>query len=134
MIAGERWLSLLEYRNTPVETIGSSPAQRLMSRRRKTLMPTALTLLRPQVVEGVENKIEWRRQKAKSDSDRLAHSQPQHEVGQEVRVAPLRKGHSWQAGTLVEPFPDIFYLVKTDSENIRQNRHFCKPKEQSVYN
>jgi len=25
------WLALLEYRNTPVETIGSSPAQRLMS-------------------------------------------------------------------------------------------------------
>ena len=50
------WLALLECRNTPVETIGSSPAQRLMSRRTKTLMPTASTLLRPQVVEGVERR------------------------------------------------------------------------------
>lgn len=50
------WLALLEYRNTPVETIGSSPAQRLMSRRTKTLMPTASTLLCPHVVEGVEKK------------------------------------------------------------------------------
>ena len=46
------WVALLEYRNTLVETIGSSPAQRLMSRRAKTLMPTASTLLRPRVVEG----------------------------------------------------------------------------------
>ena len=44
------WVALLEYRNTPVETIGSSPAQRLMSRRTKTLMPTASTLLCPQIV------------------------------------------------------------------------------------
>ena len=50
------WLASLEYRNTPVETVGSSPAQRLMSRRTKTLMPTGSTLLRPHVVEGVEKK------------------------------------------------------------------------------
>ena len=50
------WLALLEYRNTPTEAVGSSPAQRLMSRRTKTLMPTASTLLRPRVVEGVESK------------------------------------------------------------------------------
>ena len=39
-------LVLLEYRNTAVETIGSSPAQRLVPRRTKTLIPTASTLLR----------------------------------------------------------------------------------------
>ena len=86
------WLALLEYRNTPVETIGSSPAQRLMSRRTKTLMPTASTLLRPQVVSGVEKKIELKRQKAKSYHDRSAQPLPELEVGQEVRVVPLQKG------------------------------------------
>ena len=126
------WLALLKYRNTPVETIGSSPAQRLMSRRTKTLMPTASTLLRPQVVEGVEKKIELKRQKAKSYYDRSAHPLPQLEVGQEVRVAPLKKGQSWQAGTLVEQLSDRSYLVKTGSHNIRQNRHFLKPNEQSA--
>lgn len=128
------WLALLEYRNTPVETIGSSPAQRFMSRRTKTLMPTASTLLRPQVVEGVEKKIELKRQKAKSYYDRPAHPLPQLEIAQEVRVAPLKKGQSWQAGTLVEQLSDRSYLVKTGSDNIRRNRHFLKPKEQSVSN
>ena len=44
-----------------------------------------------QVVEGVEKKIELKRQKAKSYYDRSAHPLPQLEVGQEVRVAPLKK-------------------------------------------
>ena len=128
------WLALLEYRNTPVETIGSSPAQRLMSRRTKTLIPTASTLFRPQVVEGVKKKIELKRQKAKSYYDRSAHPLPQLEIGQEVRVAPFKKGQSWQAGTLVEQLSNRSYLVKTGSDNIRRNRHFLKPKEQSVSN
>ena len=126
------WLALLEYRNTPFETIGSSPAQRLMSRRTKTLMPTASTLLRPHVVEGVEKKIELKRQKAKSYNNRTAHPLPQLEVGQEVRVAPLQKGKTWQAGTLVEQLSDRSYRVKTGCETIRRNRQFLKPKEQSA--
>ena len=95
-------------------------------------MPTASTLLRPQVVEGVEKKIELKRQKAKSYYDRSAHPLPQLEVGQEVRVAPLKKGQSWQAGTLLEQLSDRSHLVKTGSDNIRRNRHFLKPKEQSA--
>lgn len=48
------WLALLEHRNMPVETIGSSPARRLMFQRTKILMPTASTLFCSQVVEVVK--------------------------------------------------------------------------------
>lgn len=82
-------LVLLEYKNTTVETIGSSPAQRVVPRRTKTLIPTASTLLRPEVVEGVEKKIELKRRKAKSYYDRSAHPLPQLEVGQGDRVGKL---------------------------------------------
>ena len=103
-----------------------------MSRRAKTLMLTASTLLRPQVVEGVKRKIKLKRQKAKSNYDRSAHPLPQLEVAQEVRVAPLKNGQSWQAGSLVEQLSDRSYMVKTGSKNIRRNKHFRKPKENSV--
>ena len=129
------WLALPEYRATPVETIGSRPAQRLMSRRTKALMPTALNLLHPQAVEGVEKKIKLKRQKAKSYYDRSAHPLPQLEVGQEVRVPPLKKGQSWQAESLLEQLSDRSYLVKTANDNSRRNRHVLKvlkPKEQKV--
>ena len=36
-----KWLVLLDYRNTHEEIIASSPAQRMMTRRTKTRMPTA---------------------------------------------------------------------------------------------
>ena len=41
------FLALLDWRNTPTEGVGTSPAQRLMGRRCKTLLPVAGTLLQP---------------------------------------------------------------------------------------
>ena len=42
---------LLKYRNTPFEDIGVSPAQLLMSRRTRTMIPTHRRLLLPQPVD-----------------------------------------------------------------------------------
>ena len=41
------YMALLDWRNTPSECMSTSPAQRLMGRRCKTLLPTAGTLLKP---------------------------------------------------------------------------------------
>ena len=43
------FLALLDWRNTPTEGVGTSPAQRLMGRRCKTLLPVASTLLQPDI-------------------------------------------------------------------------------------
>ena len=51
-------LALSEYRNTPVETIGSSPAQRLMSDSDANSLNLAPD---PRVVESIENKIKVKR-------------------------------------------------------------------------
>ena len=40
-------LGLLVIHNSPSQGIGSSPAQRLMNRRTRTLLPTTSTLLEP---------------------------------------------------------------------------------------
>jgi len=40
--------ALLDWRNTPTEGVGTSPAQRLKGRRCKTLLPTTDTLLKQQ--------------------------------------------------------------------------------------
>ena len=42
---------LLKYRETPFEDIGVSPAQLLMSRRTRTMIPTHRRLLLPQAVD-----------------------------------------------------------------------------------
>ena len=64
------WLALLDYHNTPTEGMKSSPTQRLMSRRTRTLLPTATSLLQPKVLEGVNEKIKVKKQKAKYYQDR----------------------------------------------------------------
>uniref|UniRef100_A0ABM0MHB3 Uncharacterized protein K02A2.6-like n=1 Tax=Saccoglossus kowalevskii TaxID=10224 RepID=A0ABM0MHB3_SACKO len=64
-------LALLEWRNTP-DVNGSSPVQKLMSRRTRTRIPTAEALLKPQIVDGVPENIKIKRQKAKAVYDKHA--------------------------------------------------------------
>ena len=56
-------LSLLDYRNTPSEGTGSSPAQRLFGRRTRTLLPTSLRLLVHEAVPGVSHRLKERKAK-----------------------------------------------------------------------
>ncbi|XP_014669350.1 PREDICTED: uncharacterized protein K02A2.6-like [Priapulus caudatus] len=41
------YLAILDFRNTPTQRVGSSPAQRIFGRRTKTLLPTTAALLNP---------------------------------------------------------------------------------------
>ena len=47
------YLALLEYRNTPWSDTLGSPAQQLMGRRTKTLIPTASNLLKPETINPI---------------------------------------------------------------------------------
>ena len=67
----------------------------IIARSHSSLLGIKLCLRKAQdLEEGVEKKIKLKRQKAKSYYDRSAHPLPQLEVGQEVRVAHLKKGQS----------------------------------------
>lgn len=126
------WLSLLDYRNTPTAGIQSSPVQRLMSRRTKTLVPIATNLLYPDVPEGVTDKIQQKRQKAKSYHDRNVKVLPDLDIGQEVRIAPLHRGKSWEVGTCLQKLSDRSYLVETNGEVLRRNRQAIKPAPEAL--
>ena len=64
------FLALLNWRNTPTEGIGTSPAQRLMGRRCKTLLPMASTLLKPCYdTEAEEKALTIRRQKQETSTE-----------------------------------------------------------------
>lgn len=57
------YLAILDWRNTPPPSIGSSPGQRLFGRYTKTLLPTAGTLLQPRIRVGTEDKLKERKTK-----------------------------------------------------------------------
>ena len=50
------------YLNTPSESLGSSPSQRMFGRRTRTLIPTTSELLKPKIVENVRGKLLKRKQ------------------------------------------------------------------------
>lgn len=95
------WKAILDWRNTPTESMNSSPVQRFMSRRTRTHIPTPHRLLEPQVVDGVSEKIKLRRQKAKCYYDRGSRKLPELEIGQPVRVkpSPSQRDKKWKLGT-----------------------------------
>lgn len=69
-IGSDPYLALLDYRNTPTQSLESSPVQRLMSRRTKSLLPPTKALLRPRVVKNVVEKIKTRQLSSKKYYDR----------------------------------------------------------------
>jgi hypothetical protein len=98
-----------------------------MSRRTKTLVPAATSLLYPQVPERVTDNIELKRQTAKSDHDSNVKVLPDLDIGQEVRVSPIHRNKPWEEGTSVQKLSDRFYLVETKGEILRRNRQALKP-------
>ena len=121
------WLALLDQRNTPTQGVASSPAQRLMSRRTRTLLPISANLLYPKVEEGVTKKLQVKRQQAKSYHDRSSIVLAELEIGQEVRVAGQRN-KIWEVGTCVEKLSNRSYMVQVNEAIIHQNREALKPK------
>ena len=118
-------VALLDYRKTPTEGVSASLAQRLMSRRTSTLLPTAASLLRPTVNHNYS--LQLKRQKAKFFHDKHVRQLPELENGQKLRVAPLRKNQTWEQGTWTEKLSDRSYVVQSGGTTLRRNRQLLKP-------
>ena len=51
-------LALLDYGNNHTEGLGTSPSQRLMSRRTRNLLPAAASLSRPEIIPDSTEQLE----------------------------------------------------------------------------
>ena len=120
------WLVLLDYRNIPTEGLRTSPAQRLMSRRTRTLLPTAVSLLRPEIIPDSTRQLEWKRRKAKFYYDRTAKLLLELKIGHDVRIASLQKNQTRKQTTCVEKLSDRSYMVKSGDQTLRRNRQFLR--------
>ena len=121
------WLAISDWRNTPTEQIGTSPVQRLMSRRTRTRLPTADELLNPEVVNGVTQKIE-KRKKAKFYHDKTAKKLPELVIGDHMRLELRPNDHdrTWKSGTCISKVGPRSYLVDCEGTVRRRNRKFIR--------
>lgn len=124
------YLALLEFRSTPIEGIGLSPSQLLMSRRIKSILPTANKLLYPEVHQGVQQRLAERQAKQKPHYNKTAHPLPDLEIGDSVRY----KSGTWNPATITEKLPYRSYKILTpDGCTYRRNRVLLRAtKEKST--
>ena len=133
--AGENpFLSLLEYRNTPLDgTDGFSPAQLLNSRLLRSRVPTALPLLKPHVVPPMKNNLKVRQSIQKFYHDQHAQKElPKPQVGDPIRFKNP-KGN-WEYATIQgeSNAPRSFIVQTPDGRSYRRNRnHKFKTREQA---
>lgn len=116
------YLAMLDHRNTPTQGLNTSPAQRLLSRRTRTLLPTRDSLLKPEVRDTTQQLIDRQEKQAKY-YNRTATDMVILKQGDRVRVQPFEPHTTWRKATVVQPVDDRSYMVQLDNGGVlRRNR------------
>ncbi|XP_011664712.2 uncharacterized protein K02A2.6-like [Strongylocentrotus purpuratus] len=118
----DTYLALLDHRNTPSQGLDTSPAQRLMNRRTRTLLPTSASLLEPRVIRERE-KMQLRIAKQAYNYNKSAKDLTPLQEGDTVRMQPLVQGQkNWERAIVKRRLDERSYVVETPSGIYRRNR------------
>ena len=111
------YLTILNLRNTPQQGIDLSPAQRLMGRRTKTLLPTNANLLRPEhATPEIAEKLKFQQTKQQFYYNKTAKPLRPLQEGDIVRARPYQLNtSSWQKATVTKRLDQRSYEIETDN-------------------
>ena len=116
------YMALLDWRDTPSEGMSTSPAQRLMGRRCKTLLPTAGTLLKPRYDTDADTRALAGRKRRQSFYYNQ-HARPLTPIDEGATVRMRLPGEkTWTPGTCTEQVNSRSYRVKVGGTVYRRNR------------
>ena len=129
----DTYLALLDQRNTPTQGVESSPVQRHMNRRTRTLLPTTARLLQPRYVNSEQERERMRYKQLVQAKyyNRQAHDLPVLEKGDVVRMKPFVLGEKkWRKGVVTHRLDQRSYAVESSGGTYRRNRmHLRKSTE-----
>ena len=131
------YLALLMYLNTPQQGYETSPAQRFMSRRTRTVLPITRKLLAPEVVDtATVIAVQTRRKEVQAQQyDKNTKPLPPLQVNDNVVIQPQPgQGMEWRKGVVKSQIRNRTYRVKTsDGSVLVRNRKFLRqvPKPQT---
>jgi hypothetical protein len=103
-----------------------------MSRRTKTHLPTAETLLKPELQHDVGTKIEIKHRKSQQNYDRSAKELPILRIGDMVRVQPSPGSAErlWKRGHCIKQTGARSYIIDIEGRAYQRNRkHIIKRNE-----
>ena len=111
-------IALLNYRNTPPKGHTYSPAQRMVSRRTRTTLPTADHLLEPMSInrDTVSAEIKAKRNTSKAHYDKTAGpEQNSINIGEFVYARPptSKPGNPWAYGRVTGQRHSRSYTIQT---------------------
>ena len=128
----DKRLAILDYNSTPLEAVNLSPAQLLMSRRPRNMLPTSNKVLQPKIIDHaeVQDTINTHKYKQKKWHDSLPSKELQSlSTGQDIRVAPMPGQQEWFPAVVKSKLRDRTYLVENKSNQNKyiRNRVHIKP-------
>jgi hypothetical protein len=113
------FLALLEWRNTPSEQLGPSPAQLMFGRRTRTRLPTANTLLQTTTSNAAATALTDAKIRQAVYYNRGAKDRSRFEVGQTVRVK-FDERPEWRKAEIVRVLPFRSYTVRFEDGTTRR--------------
>ena len=132
----DQYLALLNIRNVPTQGVDSSPAQRLMARRTRTLLPTTQSLLEPRnpVNRHESEQLRLNQMRQAKYYNRSAHDPPVLKAGDTVRMKPFVLGKkSWDKAEVTKRLDERSYEIQSSGTTYRRNReHLVKTAEPAV--
>jgi hypothetical protein len=128
------YLALLEWRNTPSDSIGMSPAQVLFGRRTRSLLPAADSLLRPDRATPAVKRLTASKIIQKKYYDRGTKERIPLAVGQTVRFKADPSSSDWQKGEIANTLPFRSYDIRTEDGSLRRrsSRHIKQSNEPPI--
>lgn len=116
------FVALLEYRNTPILSLGVSPSQILNSRRCRGLIPMHESKLEPCIISDVADKIKINQRKIESYYNK--NSKIRADLTKNDKVYFQNQNKLWEPGVIVEVHDSPrSYLVKGRDDTLyRRNK------------
>ena len=126
----DKHIALLDYRTTPLESYGLSPAQLLMGRRPRNKLPTTRELLKPATHDTAEVKRRMDEDKKRQKQYHDQHAGGDLPVlveGDQVRMAPFPASKKWLPATVVSHHDSPrSYIVEHNGRKYRRNRRHLR--------
>jgi hypothetical protein len=124
-------LALLDWRNTPSEQLGVSPAQILLGRRTRTTLPTTNKLLDTPLAAEAQQALQRAKQKQAQYYDRHTKDRPTLPIGKTVRFRYDDKENGWRKGEVIRALPHRSYVVRAQDGTFyrRTSRHVRESAE-----
>jgi len=116
------YLALLEFRNTPSESTGTSPSEKMFGRRQRTILPR---VPHPRQAVDTRSMLLKTRERQKHYYDRGSKPLPPLRSGDAIRMR--RPGDSdWSLGHCLRAVGNRQYDVEVAGRQYRRNRRDCE--------